>query len=73
MKHKVVRHGITTHFKEVCQSINGSNLEKNVVEIFAQKKWYEPEDHMKENMGDSNWSKGGFEMCALHMKNPLHS
>jgi hypothetical protein len=47
MKHKVVRHGITTHFKEVCQSINCSNLGKNAVEIFAQEKWYEPEDHMK--------------------------
>jgi hypothetical protein len=21
----------------------------------------------------SNWSKRGFEMCALHVKNPLHS
>jgi hypothetical protein len=73
MKHKVVCHGITTHFKEV--SINqwfqpGAKCGKNTC---PKNKWYEPKDHIRDDVRTSNWSKRGFEMCALHVKNPLHS
>lgn len=30
-------------------------------------------DHAEEDMGASIWSKGGFEMCALQVKNRMHS